>query len=76
MQLGRDGDKNEMRFYNGITSQEINQANGLAKLGVEKVKPFFTRAHLVDVMASRGAMWEAGQEINSPTCALRSTNRA
>lgn len=63
VQLGKDGDKNEMRFYNGITSQEINQAYGLAKLGVEKVKPFFTRAHLVDVMGSRGAMWDAGQEI-------------
>lgn len=63
LQLGKDGDKNDMRFYNGFTSQEINQANGLAKLGAEKVKPFFTRAHLVDVMGLRGAMWDAGQEV-------------
>lgn len=63
VQLGKDGDKNEIRFYNGLSSQEINQPYGLARLGVEKIKPFFTRAHLVDVMGSRGAMWDIGQEI-------------
>jgi kynurenine formamidase len=63
LQQGRDGDKNEMRFYNGLTAQEIMDANGLKKLGVEKVKPFFTRGHLFDVEAVRGRMWEAGEEI-------------
>jgi kynurenine formamidase len=63
IQLGKDGDKNEMRYYNGLTEQEIGDANGLKKLGIEKVKPIFTRGHLVDVMAVKGAMWDAGQEV-------------
>lgn len=61
LQLGKDGDKSEMRFYNGHTSNEINDAYGLRKLGVEKVKPFFTRAHLLDLTAGR--VWDAGQEV-------------
>ena len=61
LQLGKDGDKSEMRFYNGFTAQEINSAYGLAKLGMEKAKPFFTRAHLVDVAALKS--WDAGQEV-------------
>lgn len=63
IQLGRDGDKTEMRYYNGFTEQEVGGAYGLQKLGVEKVKPFFTRGHLFDVEAVRGRMWEAGEEI-------------
>lgn len=61
LQLGKEGDKSEMRFYNGHTSNEINDAYGLKKLGAEKVKPFFTRAHLLDVTAGR--VWDAGQEV-------------
>jgi len=63
IQQGKDGDKNEMRYYNGFTGQEIGGSSGLIKLGVEKVKPFFTRGHLFDVEAVRGRMWEAGEEI-------------
>ncbi len=63
IQLGKDGDKNEMRFYNGLSLQEIGDAYGLKKLGAEKLKPIFTRAHLIDVMGVRGSMWDAGQEI-------------
>jgi kynurenine formamidase len=63
IQLGKDGDKNEMRFYNGFTAQEISDAYGLKKLGVEKLKPLFTRAHLVDMVALKGGMMDAGQEI-------------
>lgn len=63
IQQGKDGDKNEMRYYNGFTEQEIGGAYGLKKLGTEKLKPIFTRGHLVDVMGLRGAMWDAGQEI-------------
>ena len=36
IQMGKDGDKNEMRFYNGFTAQEIGDAYGLKKLGIEK----------------------------------------
>jgi kynurenine formamidase len=63
IQQGRDGDKNEMRFYNGFTSQEINDAYGLRKLGIEKLKPIFTRGHLLDIMALKGGMMDVGQEI-------------
>jgi kynurenine formamidase len=63
IQLGKDGDKTEMRFYNGFTAQEIGDAYGLKKLGAEKLKPIFTRAHLVDAMGLKGAMWDVGQEI-------------
>ena len=63
IQMGKDGDKNEMRYYNGHTEQEIGGAYGLAVLGVENVKPFFTRGHLFDVEAVKGQMMEAGQEI-------------
>ena len=63
IQMGKDGDKNEMRYYNGITEQEMATAYGLTKLGIEHVKPFFTRGHLFDVEAVKGNMMEAGQEI-------------
>ncbi len=61
MQLGKDGDKTQMHYYNGLTAQEVNGTYGLNKLGVEKVKPFFTRAHLADVAALKA--WDAGQEV-------------
>lgn len=65
IQLGRDGDKNEIRYYNGFTEQEVGSAYGLKKLGVEKLKPIFTRGHLVDVAAGvTGGMMDAGQEIS------------
>ena len=63
IQMGKDGDKNEMRYYNGVTEQEIGDAYGLKKIGIEHVKPFFTRGHLFDVEAVKGDMMEAGQEI-------------
>src|SRR5262249_39677705 len=42
---------------------EIGGAYGLAKIGIENCKPFFTRAHLVDVEGLKGQAWDAGQEI-------------
>ena len=63
IQMGKDGDKNEMRYYNGLTEQEIGGAYGIAKIGIENVKPFFTRGHLFDVEAHKGKMMEAGEEI-------------
>ena len=64
VQLGRDGDKAEMRFYNGFTSAEINDAYGLKKLGVQNVKPLFTRGHLADIAGLKGRMLDAGEEIS------------
>ena len=63
IQLGADGDKNRMHFYNGFTAAEINTPYGLTKLGVEKLKPLFTRGHLFDLAGLKGGMMDAGQEI-------------
>ena len=63
IQMGKDGDKNEMRFYNGHTSQEIGDAYGLKILGIENCKPLFTRGHLIDVEGLKGQPWDVGQEI-------------
>ena len=46
IQMGKDGDKSEMRFYNGFTAAQIGDPYGLKKLGTEKLKPLFTRGHL------------------------------
>jgi kynurenine formamidase len=62
-QAGRAGDMGEMRFYNGITEAEMADAYGLKKLGVEKVKPFFTRGILVDVAGLKGRMLDKGEEV-------------
>ena len=63
IQMGKDGDKNEMRFYNGHTAQEIGDAYGLKILGIENCKPLFTRGHLIDVEGLKGQPWDVGQEI-------------
>jgi kynurenine formamidase len=63
IQMGKDGDKNQMYYYNGHTETEIGGAYGLAKIGIENCKPFFTRGHLFDVEAHKGKMMEAGEEI-------------
>ena len=50
-------------FYNGNKLSEFGDTYGLKKLGVEKLKPLFTRGHLVDMVAVKGRMMEAGEEI-------------
>jgi kynurenine formamidase len=64
IQMGKEGDLNDIRFYNGFTGLEVQGANGLKKLGIENVKPFFTRGHLIDVAGLRGQMLDAGQEVS------------
>ena len=64
IQLGAEGDKREMRFYNGHAASDFSDAYGLKKLGVENCKPFFTRGHLIDMVAVKGRMMEAGEEIS------------
>jgi hypothetical protein len=63
LRLGVDGDRNSTHFYNGFTLQELSGAYGLKKLGIEKLKPLFTRGHLVDIAALKGHMLDAGEEI-------------
>lgn len=55
----KDGD----RYYNGVTGKELNHPFGLKKLGIETVKPFFTRGILVDVEAYKGRMLDKGEEV-------------
>jgi kynurenine formamidase len=62
--MGKDGDRAEMRFYNGFTEQEIASSDGLVKLGIEHIKPIVTRAHLVDAAALKGRMLKEGEEIS------------
>jgi kynurenine formamidase len=54
--LGHIGAKvgNKIRYYNGFTQEQVGGAYGLKKLGVEHVKPFFTRGILLDVLSLKG----------------------
>ena len=61
--VGKNGDKNEMRYYNGVTEEEMADPNGLKKLGIEHCKPFFTRGVVIDVAGLKGRMLNAGEEI-------------
>ncbi len=60
VQIGVDGDRNHMRWYNGFTNTEIGSAYGLMKLGVEKLHPIVARGILIDLVGVLGDM-EAGQ---------------
>jgi hypothetical protein len=46
--------RSESVFYNGVTSGEMDGRNGLAKLGIEHVKPIVTRGVLIDIAAHQG----------------------
>jgi kynurenine formamidase len=63
VQRGADGDRTEMRYYNGFTEQEIGSSTGLSKLGIEQVKPIVTRGHLVDLAGLKERTLKAGEEI-------------
>lgn len=56
------GDKNQMLYYNGLSENEVASAEGLVRLGVEKIKPLVTRGILIDIAAIKGDM-NAGDEI-------------
>ena len=45
VQVGEDGDKTNMRFYNGYTVQQMQGAYGLAELGTEKLHPIVAPRH-------------------------------
>ena len=63
IQRGKDGDRTEMRYYNGFSEQEIASSDGLLKLGIEHIKPLVTRGHLVDAAGLKGRMLNQGEEI-------------
>ncbi len=59
-----EADESQTIYYNGLSGAEIVTPYGLSKLGVEQVKPFFTTGHLIDMVALKGGMMDAGQEIS------------
>lgn len=61
--LGGPGNKDEIRYYNGFTATDVNGPNGLKKLGIENVKPIFTRGVLFDIAGLKGRMLNQGEEI-------------
>jgi kynurenine formamidase len=54
VQIGEDGDRRNMRFYNGFTEAEMATAYGLTKLGTEKLHPIVARGVLLDIAGARG----------------------
>jgi kynurenine formamidase len=61
--LGHIGIGGRNIFYNGNTAQQIFGSTGLKRLGIEHVKPFFTKGILIDAAAHRGKPMDAGDEI-------------
>ena len=52
-----------MRWYNGITADEMITPYGLTKLGVEKLHPIVARGILLDIAAVRGVESMAAGEV-------------
>lgn len=52
------------QFYNGATIPEVAGSYGVKKLGIEHVKPIFTRGIVLDIAAVRGGPMNAGEEIS------------
>lgn len=61
--LGKDGNKSEMRWYNGVTAEEMITPYGLVKLGTEKLHPIIARGILLDIAAVRGVESMAKGEV-------------
>ena len=57
------GNKDEMRYYNGFTGAEVASSTGLKKLGIENVKPIFTRGLLFDIAGLKGRALNQGEEV-------------
>jgi kynurenine formamidase len=54
VQLGPDGQRDQMHFYNGFVESEFATAYGLTKLGTEKLHPIVARGVLLDIAGARG----------------------
>lgn len=50
-------------YYGGRPGAEVHAPNGLRALGVEQVKPFFTRGVLVNMEALNGGPLQPGDEV-------------
>ena len=53
----------EVRFYSGFLERDIVSNSGFRRLGIENMKPLFTRGVLIDVAREKGRMLESGEEI-------------
>ena len=53
----------EVRFYGGFLERDIVSNSGFRRLGIENMKPLFTRGVLIDVAREKGRMLESGEEI-------------
>lgn len=51
------------RYYNGVKGEDLHGNVGLEKLGVEHIKPFFTRGIVVDLEGYKGEMLDIGYEV-------------
>jgi kynurenine formamidase len=56
VQIGADGDRTNMRWYNGFTNVEVGAPYGLKKLGAEKLHPIVARGILIDLVGVLGDM--------------------
>ena len=62
VQIGPDGERDQMRFYNGFVEGEFATAYGLEKLGTEKLHPIVARGVLIDLAGARGVeAWNKGE---------------
>ncbi|HEU4371366.1 MAG TPA: cyclase family protein [Methylomirabilota bacterium] len=52
--IGMVATDGKLRYYNGLTQEEVGGTYGLKKLGIENCRPFFTRGILLDVLALKG----------------------
>jgi len=59
--IGIGGDS--MKFYNGVAAEDVVGPTGVRQLGIEHVKPFFTRGVMLNIEAVRGRPLELGEEI-------------
>ena len=57
------GSNTQDLFYNQFTGDEVSGSMGVRVLGIEHVKPFFTRGIVLDIAALRDAPMEVGDEI-------------
>lgn len=63
--IGIGHDDGSTTFYGDREGAEVMGAYGLNALGIEQVKPFFTRGVLFDIAGLRGRQLEAGEEITA-----------
>lgn len=52
--IGMMANDGKIRYYNGYPQEEVGTAYGIKKVGIEELKPFFTRGILLDVLAVKG----------------------